>query len=304
MYETYVILVICLIIVRHVILTFTPWIVFSGYIFMFAIAFILSYVIKKSYYISLFIGLLVVYGRLIYRYLNPQAKTNYTSIQNTGLFIVGLIFIILLSHALKKPKALHLPIYFMVVYLFFSLIEWVLHRYIMHCYMYFPWLDKVQPNHTTIPFITYNMQKSCHLHHEHHKSVNPDMSLKDPDHRDSHELIFDWPTMIMTILLVIPLLFGVTYILRLHINWKIQIATVIIAAIIFCLAWNSIHPTMHGSHVKVAATEGAPNMGWNLDKDNIYYRNHDIHHQIKGDEKGNYNVIFLGADELLMTNKI
>jgi hypothetical protein len=34
----------------------------------------------------------------------------------------------------------------------------------------------------------------------------------------------------------------------------------------------------------------------------VYLTNHELHHQIKGDDKGNYNVVFLGADEVFNTN--
>jgi len=311
-WSKYVFLLTVLLIIRHIILTFAPWIIFSGYMFMFVIGFVVSYIINNSYYTALFIALLMVYGRMLYRYAmtttSPKELNDYTGAKNTTVFMLGIITVIGLAHALQQNQKyiplLRYPIYFMVVYMFFSFVEWILHRYVMHCYMYFPWLDKVDPATTFMPFVTYNMQRSCQLHHDHHKSVNADMSLKDVEHRDSHELTFDWATMIMIIILVAPALFALVWALQLKIGWKVQLVTIFISALVFCLAWNSIHPTMHGAKVRVSIQEGAPNLGWDLHKTNIYYQNHDVHHQIKGDEKGNYNVIFLGADELLMTNRL
>lgn len=296
-------LLISLVLVRHIILKMAPHIVFSGYLFMFVIGVMIAYIATQSFHTSLFVGLALVYGRIVYRYSQPkEVLNNYTGWQNTTIFIVGIIAAYVSSLSIQ-PYAdegwFHIVLFVMVLYLAASMLEWILHRKIMHCYMYWKGLEKMD---TSNNWLMHQLQKSCHLHKDHHLSVKTDMSLKEV--KDDHELIFDWLTTFGAGIIGYPFILLITYVLRIRVSWCVQFVAILLMTVIFSLVWNSIHATMHGAQVHVPLTEGPPNMDVKLDKDALYAKNHIMHHQIKGEEKGNYNVVFLGADELFMTNRM
>lgn len=296
-------LLVSLVIARHMLLTFAPHIVFSGYLFMFVIGWTVAFIATQNFQIALLVGLTLVYGRVIYRYSQTKAVLdNYTGWQNTTIFIIGIVAaygVAVLAHPYANDSWMHGVLFVMVLYLSASVIEWVLHRMIMHCYMYWPWLDKKNTN----SWFLRQLQKSCHLHKDHHVSVKPDMSLKEV--KDDHELIFDWPTTLGIALIGYPFILLITHVAGIRVGWWIQFVAIILMAVLFSLVWNSIHATLHGAKVDIPLREGAPNLNIKMDKDEaLYARNHVIHHQIKGDQKGNYNVVFLGADELFQTNRL
>jgi hypothetical protein len=70
------------------------------------------------------------------------------------------------------------------------------------------------------------------------------------------------------------------------------------------MVWNSIHPGMHGMRVDMPLSEGPSGADIRLHRANPYYLNHKAHHHVKGADKGNFNVVFLGADELFATNRM
>jgi hypothetical protein len=56
---------------------------------------------------------------------------------------------------------------------------------------------------------------------------------------------------------------------------------------------------MHGKQVDIPLAPYIKNF-----PDELYYpllKNHDMHHKVKGDDKGNYNIVVLGADAILNT---
>lgn len=298
-------LLITLVVVRHFVLKFAPHIVFSGYLFMYIVGWTIAFIATQNFQIALLVGLTMVYGRIIYRYSQDKAVLdNYTGWQNTSIFIIGIVaaygFAVLTNPYANQPW-MHGILFVMVIYLSASVIEWVLHRKIMHCYMFWPWLDKKKD--ASKNWILHQLQRSCHLHKDHHVSVKPDMRLKEV--KDDHELIFDWPTTFGIALIGYPLILLITYILGIRVAWWIQFVAIIIMAVMFSLVWNSIHATMHGEDVHVPMQEGPPNLNIKMNIDEaLYARNHVVHHQIKGEQKGNYNVVFLGADELFQTNRL
>merc|ERR1719384_1847312 len=83
------------------------------------------------------------------------------------------------------------------------------------------------------------------------------------------------------------------------------VVSVIFAAWQTC-AWNTMHGMMHG---RCAYTEGQPLAlpysvaRWLADYPyfNWMIRNHTLHHDIKGDGKGNFNIVWPGADFLFGT---
>ena len=299
-YNEYVLLIVTLVIIRHIVLTTKPELVFSGYVFMFVIGFSISYYVSRNVHIATVIGLLMVYGRMIYRYLTPlNVLSDYAGPRNTFIFTVGIISIIALSHFLKTVRnttIIEYVLYFMLIYLQASMIEWVLHKYIMHCYAYWPWLHKSTSN----DFITSNMRISCQFHQEHHMSVKNDMTLKHETHENS--LIFTWETLLMVLVIGLVLSYVVTKILNLRIPLMTQIIALVVLTILYGIIWNNIHPRMHDTSVQLPLHKGPGDI--NMRYNDILYENHKLHHIIKGEEKGNFNVVFLGMDELMMTNNL
>lgn len=295
--QQYIWIVIILVLIRHIILVYSPQVVFSGYVFMFLIGFVISYFLSRNFHIALFIGLLVVYGRIIYRYLSPkEVLSNYVSWPNTIIFIVGLVAILTLARNIKKTKTLIYTLYFMILYLLSSLLEWFLHKYIMHCYTYFPWL---LTNKISNPLIA-GLQKSCQMHHDHHISVKKDMSLKQLE--DENTLIFTWMTLAILFPPAYILSIIATFAIKLDIPFTIQGLSVLITLVIFGLVWNNMHPRMHDIKLEILLKDAPSDV--NLNYTRLLYDNHKMHHIIKGKNKGNFNVVFLGADELFMSNNL
>lgn len=292
-----------LVLIRHLILSLVPHVVFSGYLYIFVIGCVIAYVTSQRFHVALLVGITLVYALMLYRYSQDKiVLDNYTGWQNTSIFIIGIVAaygFAVMAAPFSNALWMHGILFLMILYLAASVIEWVLHRGIMHCYMFWPGLDKMDASKS---WFWKQLQKSCHLHKDHHLSVKNDMSLKEV--KDDHELIFDWPTTLGIALLGYPLILLITHLLDIRVVWWVQLIAIIIMAIVFSLIWNSIHATMHGEQVHVPLQEGPPNMDVNMPDDAVYVRNHVLHHQIKGEQKGNYNVVFLGADELFQTNRL
>ena len=298
-----VMLICLLVVVRHVLLSLAPHVVFSGYVYMLVIGFCICFAVTRDFHASLLLGALLVYGRAVYRYTAPKsALKSYTSAPSTALFVVGLIATVVASYLIAPHLHLHhayirYALFFLSAYFAASVIEWVLHKYVMHCYAYWPWLhatDRRDP-------ITRNMQKACVLHHDHHLAVKRDMTLTHVG--DKHTLLFDWATLAMVAVPAFACVAFASWALRLHIPWGVQATTLAVLLLFFGLVWNGAHPKMHRAKVTMSLKEGPPILR-NLTYPELVHRNHELHHVIKGDAKGNYNVVFLGADELFMSNNM
>ena len=302
--KEYFLIFIVILIIRHIVLKYVPDVVFSGYVFMFLIVFLLSFYISQNIHISLNIALAVVYGRMIYRY-NTKNETllNFTGFKNTIMFAFGITFTMFAASYLvkyKKSFALLMILYIQLVYLIGSLIEWVLHKYVMHCFTYWKWLDKSKSGN----FLIKRMKESCDLHKAHHISVNTDMSLKNfSEINDKYTLIFSWITLLSLLIFVIGTSLLLSYLLRLNIPLHIQGITIICFTLFFGFVWNNLHPKMHNINMTIDPLEGPGNLTGIMTND-LLLQNHTVHHQVKGENKGNFNVVFLGADELLMTNNL
>lgn len=290
-------------VIRHILLTFAPEAVVSGYLFMFVLGFCVSLAINRSFHVSLLIGMLIVYGRMIYRYSAPkEAIQNYTSAPSTILFVIGLVSTVIAAYLLipySESPAIRYSIFFLLAYLLCSVGEWVIHKYVMHCYTHWTRLqDSEFPNP-----ITRILQHACALHKDHHVSVNTDMTLTHIG--DESALLFNWETLLMSAALELLPLMLVTWLLRLRIPIKIQVSTIACLMVLFGIVWNGTHPQMHRvqGQVDMPLTQGPP-IWRTMSYPDLVGKNHEVHHMIKGVEKGNFNVVFLGADELLMSNNM
>jgi hypothetical protein len=192
------IVVTLLVVIRHIVLSQAPYLVYNGYVFMVAIAVVISYVVGRDLLIALFVALLIMFGRLAYRYATPWAVLNhYTGTRNTLMFAAGTLLSACITLALRPYRgswALHVTLLGMLMYLVASVGEWVVHRTIMHCYQPsggWTWLESHGAGASS-SWAIRQLHQTCRMHKTHHLSVNADMSLSQV--KEKHELVFDWPT--------------------------------------------------------------------------------------------------------------
>lgn len=172
--------------------------------------------------------------------------------------------------------------YAFILYLLFSIEEWMVHRYLMHSKGKMPISES---------------------HINHHLAVNKDMTLKTFNHEDylDNNIFICWRE---TILITI---FGLSSALLLNKYFNINNKFVIILSLIMIIYqssfWNTIHPDIHNINYNINFTQGIP--GLCIFKYHPFYdwlkRNHIQHHLIKGEMKGNYNITMPFADFLFNT---
>ena len=179
-----------------------------------------------------------------------------------------------------------------LLYLAWSCLEYVVHRYLMH----------------TTRDIPFAMR-----HRLHHSATRLDMSLNKQQSgyvtlgKEENLCMSGWETVAMYaagLVLVVPCVILVGAPIR----SSITLCTVVFA---LCLAlytnitWNTIHPLVHGESpakcgnfvLKHPAVIRNPLFAW-------LQENHRAHHHFKGAEKGNYNVTLPGADFLFGTYRV
>lgn len=117
--------------------------------------------------------------------------------------------------------------------------------------------------------------------------------------------MFSWLTLLIVGSIMVPILYIINKLLTLNKSFKETIYVVIFMVILFGVIWNNIHPASHNVTLKIDLLEGPPSSILpTIDNNGLLYNNHKLHHIIKGKNKGNFNVVFLGADELLNTNNL
>ena len=186
-----------------------------------------------------------------------------------------------------KDKEAHLywiiPI---VIYVLLSILEWIIHRYIMH-----------SPNTSLGKY-----------HILHHKATNVQTMAITHDIRlgKTQNLCMDEYT-IYAVSSILPIY--IVAIMQITKNKKIIFYSLTIFAILMLfhiLMWNSIHSYMHNedaskrcklyiSRDKIKQMRNYGYVKWMIN-------NHVTHHVRKGDNKGNYNIVFPGADYIFGTN--
>lgn len=173
--------------------------------------------------------------------------------------------------------------YFMSLYMFCTILEWHVHRYIMHAPMFFP------------PLQGY-LKTTCERHQFHHGVTKDDMTLEKIE--SPFEIILSWNTVGM----VFATLLSFSYLtVNTLIPFTFQLAVSATTALVWGYAWNTLHADLHDhNNLKYKLTDGP---GLLKVKFPIFlYENHVLHHRIKGKDKGNFNIVFLGGDHILGTN--
>jgi sterol desaturase/sphingolipid hydroxylase (fatty acid hydroxylase superfamily) len=188
-------------------------------------------------------------------------------------------------------KLLFFP-FLIFIYCVISLIEWILHRYLMH-------------RHRIVKdLMDYFNINDCHLNH--HKETRIDQSL--PDNFMEEGIVFN--IFDGEIIGIIFFLFLNTYLYWLFVpGFKQSFSLTFIFVFIFLVSnlyyysWSSIHSHYHKRYIE--ANKPLPNNPQNTiysplrffvpdESSSVYkylYQYHTLHHLNKGDTKCNYNII-------------
>ena len=119
-------LTIFIILIRHYVLKHYPGIIINGYFCIFLIMFILSYVFTKDTYFSLFIAVIIVYGRVLYRkYIGEENLKDSNHSYHLIIFIIGLFLVFLslyhYSFLEKKKKYYSFILFFIILGILYNL---------------------------------------------------------------------------------------------------------------------------------------------------------------------------------------
>ncbi len=253
------------------------------YFALFILSFILFYYVlcNKNYNLSLFSSLSTCL-------LITMAKYSYVY-----LIIPLALFVISMMIRFNLKKNVNLINFILLIYVFISILEFVIHKFVMHCNKD-SILSKIMEY---IPFVNDNYFSTCENHIQHHLEVEPDMTLNEIKSKNS--LFMGWN--IYIILFLAFFLCGLLsrYISNYDISYKYLAIVFGIITFMWEYVWNKVHIRMHKREIDYSIKEGPYDENlFNFDviKD-ILLQNHQNHHLQKGDKKGNYNVIILGADE-------
>ena len=251
------------------------------YFILLIASFILFYLYNKNYNLSLFNSLTIFLLLTIFNY-----NYNY-------LFIAVILFFISIIFKFNLKKNINFINFILLFYICVSIIEFLAHKYVMHCDAN-SLLTKFMEY---IPFINKQYFLTCEKHIQHHMEVEPDMSLNNNKYKES--LFMGWNIFIH--LFIVFFLSGLLskIISKYNISYKFLFIFCIIMTFIWEYLWNKVHVRMHDYEINYSIKEGPyDNNLLNLDifKD-LLLQNHQNHHLQKGERKGNYNIIVLGADE-------
>lgn len=170
------------------------------------------------------------------------------------------------------------------LYLLFTFAEWFMHRYMMHNRIDLPYLRSFHESHIL-----------------HHSITGPDMTSQCHD-RMHDDLCFQ-PISIIIIFIISCLV-----IIPLFSQWfpvYVLVGHIALFTLVEIVLWNTLHSYIH--HVRY---DFSPcflrNHEIPIPIHNPYIRwvisNHRAHHFFKGTDKGNFNVVFPGADFIMGTH--
>jgi hypothetical protein len=139
--------------------------------------------------------------------------------------------------------------------------------------------------------------QTCEKHLQHHLEVEPDMKLNDLKYKAS--LFMGWNIFIYLFFIFLICFLSARMISGYPISNFYIVFLSLIASFIWEYLWNKIHVKMHEYEIEYSIKEGPydENLFNTDDVKDMLLKNHTYHHLQKGDTKGNYNVIVLGADE-------
>jgi len=292
-------------ILKKMYLTYTPEHLQNCYIAMFVIIFFLSYRLNKNIHISLLLGLLIVFGRTIYRYTTNAESIkwpdNAYSIKNTLLFVLAICFPYVVNNYKKNINinVVKFINFILLFYVFFSSFEHILHRYVMHLSKD-NILYKILEKNKFLKKMLIQSIRDTHI--QHHLEVEKNMEVKHYD--DEESLYMGWTITIWFLPLTIIVMNITKKITGYNISQKNIFISSAILAFVWQYIWNKTHVQMHNIENNYSIKKGPYDEGL-MDLSyvtKLLYTNHKNHHLQKGEKKGNYNVIALGADEWFNKN--
>lgn len=255
----------------------------------FVIFFTILFMVSKNYLLSLSVSLILVLWQTIYNYLTIK-KNNLEII--FSLVIMNIVINNknwILSHI--NNTILRVVSIIVLLYICISLLEYLVHRQVMHC-------DLEKTRKIKNKLIRKHILDSCESHIEHHLDVEADMNISHVSSQKS--LYFEWTTTIPLIISTIISFVVAMLICQTNpLNHKMMIVILsIIITIIWQYLWNKVHPEMHNLENTLSIKEGPIEHKLSSKKlSNALLKNHSLHHLQKGSRKGNFNIILLGADE-------
>lgn len=256
------------------------------YLFIFAISFIISYVITNKYDESLFLSLLLLFFVTFFHY-------------SSVLCLIPILLALCFVYLPRKIKPYYpLLNFFILVYVFISMTEFCIHKYVMHCRSG-DWLGKLA---SFFPFLDKEYTIQCESHLQHHKEVEPDMSLKRVEHEDT--LFMAWRVFLFIESMFLLCVFLAKTISNAVIDNRLIFGLSFVITFLYQYLWNKTHVNMHRYAADFSIWMGPYDekifdLNWMTA---LLYQNHENHHMQKGEQKGNYNIIVLGADEWFGTN--
>jgi len=258
------------------------------YFLFFIISFISLYLYTKNYNLALFLSLVFLYIRTISNY-NPIALIVPLSL---------VVFLLIYRIDFMEYTNMEISNFLMLFYIFFSIVELTAHKYIMHC-------DKdslFSKIIAKIPFINSTYLDTCNKHVQHHLEVKPDMELIENKNKSS--LFMGWSIFLYLFGAFLVCLLLAKYISGYDITYTNLILLAVVVTFVWEYIWNKVHVKMHNYEIDYSIKEGPYDENlFELDYvKNLLLRNHTYHHLQKGERKGNYNVILLGADEWFNLN--
>ena len=176
-------------------------------------------------------------------------------------------------------------IIFVIIYCISSVIEYVVHKYIMH---------------NKFPF--FDFAYKTHIEHHLNASKSHDLTLTEDD--DNLCLPVDKTLYMYIFTFIVSYLLLMLYPKRISIFYiGITLAVIVLFAV---LSWNTYHPIIHGlDGKKVCGIYAIPSKY--IDNNSIYssyvINNHKAHHYYKNEEKGNFNITLPFADFLFNSYK-
>ena len=178
--------------------------------------------------------------------------------------------------------------------------EFIAHKYVMHCKNSSFLTNIVQH----IPFFNQQYNQTCSTHIQHHLEVEPDMKLNGVKNKSA--LFMGWNIFIALFTIFLAGVALSNYISNYDASFKYLAILTAGIALGWEYIWNKVHAKMHNYEGEYSIQEGPyENKLDTTFLKNMFFKNHEMHHLQKGDKKGNYNVIFLGADEWFgLNNKI
>lgn len=251
------------------------------YFIILVLSYIFFYFIFKKKDLTLLFTLLVLYFITAFHY-------------HRFLFVIPILvysfFYLLNLNILKYIKFFNFLILF---YSFISINEFILHKFVMHCNTNNV-LSKII---NRIPFLNNEYAQTCNYHKTHHLEVEPDMSLS--ENKNKNSLFMGWN--VYPIIIICIFISGALskWISNYPISYIVLFLISILVSFIWSYIWNKVHVKMHQSEIEYSIKKGPYDENlFTLDpvKD-LLLENHQKHHLQKGENKGNYNVIVLGADE-------